>query len=622
MCSGHGQCDDGISGSGKCACNSGWYGDHCGWSNQLSCNGHGQVDASNGKCNCDIGFTPSGNYNPLSSATTVQCNNCTSGYYGPNCVQCDGQTCLYGGTCDLTGAKRCICTGQRGGDTCAGCEKDYYAYNGICIFCRADITCSGVGTCSNRTGSCFCSTGYAGINCESCAKNYYGPTCKSCPSFNDDGITCSGNGDCIDGHNGTGECVCNGNNAGPYCNSPILSSVTPARTPTKGTQQLHLSGYHLKDAQVWISGYYQDVQCISFVSFDEDVICTTQGGVPPLGPRPARIWVIGNTTGLESTSLLIQYDAPTVTGLSPNHGPVDGSTSITITGSGFGVLTYNQTLFPSDFTLHLNVVFACTSPDPFGAQPISSNDAAFIVQQLSDTTIVVQPTESIGNCTVAVKVSNVLATVSSSSTSMQFMYDAPSIVGVTGVRATQGGSLITIWGDSFRRSGAEPTYLGATVVTMDGQGVSTGALLTCDIARGTLCDGIPPLDALAPLGIMVYLPAGNLNATITVRNLFDTRTATFIFYYDRPVVYSVSGCGSDPINFINGTIDCETQASTTLLIKGANFGNAINGLDITIGGRSCTAATPTHNQVISPLILFQPTNHLPVYWLIIVFAGP
>lgn len=80
--------------SGSCACNTGYAGNNCQYSNKTTCNGNGNV-TNEGKCNCDSGFA--GNTcqfskndcnkvgNPYSSnGTTFGCT-CDTGYMGNTC---------------------------------------------------------------------------------------------------------------------------------------------------------------------------------------------------------------------------------------------------------------------------------------------------------------------------------------------------------------------------------------------------------------------------------------------------------------------------------------------------------------------------------------------------------
>lgn len=55
-CSGHGSCNDGITGTGQCTCNPGFNGPSCQFSDAVTCSGHGTADYS-GQCTCSAGYS-------------------------------------------------------------------------------------------------------------------------------------------------------------------------------------------------------------------------------------------------------------------------------------------------------------------------------------------------------------------------------------------------------------------------------------------------------------------------------------------------------------------------------------------------------------------------------------
>jgi hypothetical protein len=103
-CNGHGTCDDGILGTGRCACNPGFVGSYCQYSN-ATCSGHGNPDGTGG-CTCTAGFA---------------------------------------------------------GAACGACAVNHYAYP-TCRYCLASSTCSGNGACGPQ-GQCVCNAGFGGPNC-------------------------------------------------------------------------------------------------------------------------------------------------------------------------------------------------------------------------------------------------------------------------------------------------------------------------------------------------------------------------------------------------------------------------------------------------------------------------
>lgn len=201
-CSKHGQCFDGTTGNGTCACHFNstagyWSGDKCDscattyygtecksqcpFYGTLVCGGHGTCSdgiAGSGVCSCvrDVIY----GYWDGSA-----CEGCLNGFYGPDCNQecpgtdsSQGTTCSNHGTCDSLG--NCTCTTGYGSYDCSvGCH--FEASTGYC---------GGHGTCfdgATRNGTCGCyqssSQGFwSNENCTTCLYGYYGQSCiQECP---------------------------------------------------------------------------------------------------------------------------------------------------------------------------------------------------------------------------------------------------------------------------------------------------------------------------------------------------------------------------------------------------------------------------------------------------------
>ncbi|XP_049588894.1 stabilin-1 isoform X3 [Syngnathus scovelli] len=106
-CSGHGECSDGIRGTGKCNCPAGFQGDAC--------------------------------------------ETCTPGHYGANCTACE---CGQQGTCDegMEGSGQCVCRPGWKGDRC---QIDLGSIPEECRLCHAQADCfPGMG--------CQCKSGFQG----------------------------------------------------------------------------------------------------------------------------------------------------------------------------------------------------------------------------------------------------------------------------------------------------------------------------------------------------------------------------------------------------------------------------------------------------------------------------
>lgn len=238
-CSGNGNCFDGLTGNGTCACfgnttngywtgakcsdcQSTYYGTNCSLrcpvsSGGIECTGHGV---------CSSGIRGSGLCTCNASSTTgfwggASCNTCKSGYYGANCTQvCPGinttsKSCSGFGSCSdgFNGTGVCTCNSGYGTFDCSvGCPVSNFQ------------PCGGHGLCldgASRSGTCQCfsSSNYGfwqNSGCTTCQAGYYGISCiLACPrGYN---LTCSGNGICSEGTTGSGKCSCNAGFSGANC---------------------------------------------------------------------------------------------------------------------------------------------------------------------------------------------------------------------------------------------------------------------------------------------------------------------------------------------------------------------------------------------------------------------
>jgi hypothetical protein len=175
ICAGHGVCNDGAAGTGKCTCADGYVGTSTGCAY---------------KCNC-------------ASSVAGTCDDfavcqCTAFFSGVGCRDCapqlSGETCetrcspLYG----TTNGTRCDCLPARGG---AGCVRQ-------CGSNELGTLCSGHGSCGygdTNTGLCACAAGFLGAGC-----NCTDQLCKSRRS----------NSEC---NSTSGQCVCTFQYGGEFC---------------------------------------------------------------------------------------------------------------------------------------------------------------------------------------------------------------------------------------------------------------------------------------------------------------------------------------------------------------------------------------------------------------------
>ena len=236
-CNGHGTCDAGYSGTGRCdcynslllgrwdgaacgKCQPGYYGADC--KNQCpsldTCHGHGVCSegrGGDGTCVCEVGWDGAGNCvdcvgsrwgdcRQMCKATvevsgveipcsghgecshgmagTGECISCGAGWAGEVCeIPCQ---CLPAhGTCDsgVKGDGSCKCNNRRLPPDCAQCEQGYGGAD-CSTTCPGNPRCQNRGVCDAMTAICTCSDGYTGISCN-----------RACPG----NPPCNRNGLCV-----------------------------------------------------------------------------------------------------------------------------------------------------------------------------------------------------------------------------------------------------------------------------------------------------------------------------------------------------------------------------------------------------------------------------------------
>ena len=192
ICNGHGKCNDGLDGDGKCVCDDGWKGELCNIEcpkiNNKVCNNKGKC-LENGTCQCN------GNYKGEKCGQcknkfdiSNNCDTCLDGIWGEKCnKECpkvDGKICNNQGTCNdnVNGDGTCQCYGNFTGDKCNICKQ-----------------------------------GWKGDNCDTCEDGYYGENCDRCPVNPNNDTVCNNKGSCNDGIDGDGQCVCNSGWGGDNC---------------------------------------------------------------------------------------------------------------------------------------------------------------------------------------------------------------------------------------------------------------------------------------------------------------------------------------------------------------------------------------------------------------------
>lgn len=274
----------------------------------------------------------------------------------------------------------------------------------------------------------------------------------------------------------------------------------------------------------------------------------------PAGTADVSITVPDGENSSWSASAVYQYEEvplPRISGVSPSSGPAYGSTTVTVTGSGFN-----------------------------GADSVRfGGERGWSLRVLDDSRLtVISPASSPG--TVAVSIRNAAGVGYSQGSYAMFTYEFPN-PGLTGISpssgSTRGGTVVTITGSGF--SGATDVRFG---------GISGTGLKVTDDSRLTV---ISPPNPAGTVGISVINPAhaGNSAGSATV------------FRYEIPVP-KLTGISplSGPAD--GGTVVTLTGSGFTGT-KGVLFGSRSGtGLNVADDSR-ITVIAPAHSPGSVPITI-------------------
>nr|WP_269330170.1 IPT/TIG domain-containing protein [Kineosporia babensis] len=268
-----------------------------------------------------------------------------------------------------------------------------------------------------------------------------------------------------------------------YAPVPVLAGISPTFGPTAGGTVVTLSGSGFTAASsVTVNG-----AAVGFtVNSDSTITLTTPGGT---GTVPIVVTTPGGTTAAQQFTYA---NAPTISSLSPDRGPLGGGTSVTIDGTGF------------------------TS----GSSVTFGGSAATSVQFVSSTrlTAVTPATATAGPVTATV-------TTAYGSASSTYRYvQAPTVTAVQpGAGPLAGGTAVTITGTGFTE----------TSVVQFGSTPATSFTVNSDTS----------ISAVAPAR-----PAGAVDVTVTTPGGTSATSAADQFtYLVAPSVITLSP-SSGPIS--------------------------------------------------------------------------
>ncbi|MFE7837761.1 IPT/TIG domain-containing protein [Streptomyces sp. NPDC057474] len=255
---------------------------------------------------------------------------------------------------------------------------------------------------------------------------------------------------------------------------PVVSSVSPNQGSTSGGTTVTVTGSNFTGATIVRFG----AKPATSYTVDSPTQITA---VTPSGIGTVNV-TVSTTQGTSVQVVLFTYvTAPSLSGLSPNQGPVSGGTTVTLTGANLSGATAVQ----------------------FGGVAAAS----FTVNSSTQITAVA-PTRAAGAAAVTV------TTPGGTSNALTFTYiAAPSVTGVSPNQGpVSGGTTVTLTGANFS---------GATAVQFGGVAASS---FTVD--SSTQITAVAPAHAVGAVAVTVTTPGGTSNPAGYV-------------YLDAPVLVSL-----------------------------------------------------------------------------------
>lgn len=347
-----------------------------------------------------------------------------------------------------------------------------------------------------------------------------------------------------------------------YVAAPTVSGVSPIAGPTAGGTTVVITGTGFAAANPTGSVKFGAANATYVINSNTQITATSPANTA--GTYDITVTTFGGTSATSSRDQFTYVAAPSVTGLSPASGPVSGSTTVVITGTGFTGATA--------------VTFD------------AANATSFTVNSATQITAT-SPMGAVGS--VDVRVTSAGGT-SATSQADQFTYiGTPSVLSVTPYSGpATGGTTVTISGKYFANTTA--VMFGATPATgftvVNGNTIEAiapaGAVGTVDITvtapGGTSGTGpashytyfaVPNAPAVTGLSPATGPAAGGTSVVITGTDLTGATAVTF-----------------DGTNATSFTVDSDTQ------ITAVSPMGAVGSVDVHVTTPGGTSATSQGNQ--------------------------
>ena len=367
--------------------------------------------------------------------------------------------------------------------------------------------------------------------------------------------------------------------------APALTSISPAVGPIAGGTAVVITGRNFTGATAVKFG---TAAADHYTVNSATQITAVTAATASTGTVDVRVTTPGGTSAVVAADLFNFIAIPTVTGVTPNVGPLGGGTTVTITGTHlltatavhFGAtagtiisksVTHVVAVSPAHAASGVNVPVNVTvttaggttatgAGDVFtyGVVPIITNVSPAAGPIGGNISITITGTNLVGpdgNCTV--KFGTVAATVSSkSATTVIVVTPAMPGAGVVDVRVTTAGGRSAIaTADQFAYVAAptvtriSPTYgpvAGGTTVTITG----THLLTTVQVKFGTVLGGIV---SKTDTQVVATSPAASGTGTVDVKVITAGGSANAVQQFNYVGLPTVTGLSVSSGTHLGGT---------------------------------------------------------------------
>jgi hypothetical protein len=381
--------------------------------------------------------------------------------------------------------------------------------------------------------------------------------------------------------------------------TPTVTGVSPSSGPTAGGTKITITGTgFVSVATVTVDGI--TATGITVVS------ATSITATTPAGIAGAQSVAVTTPGGSGTVSDGFTYEVtPTVTGISPNSGPVAGGTAVTITGTGFAsgaAVTIGGNAASVVTVVSSTSITATTPAGTAGTQSVVVTTPGGPGTLTNGFTYVAAPTVAsispnsgplTGGTSVTITgtafVSGATVKVGGTSATSVTFVSATSIKAVTPT-GTAGAQSVVVTNPDSQSSNTNITFTyatvtvasispssgplaGGTAVTITGTGFASGASVTIGSAAATSVTFVnaTSITAITPAGT-----AGGQNVVVTVSGVSSPPLTGGFTYESAPSVISISP-SFGPL-----------AGGTKVTITGNRF---LSGATVTIGGTAATGIT-------------------------------